>query len=87
MEENEERNISCTARSRPLPTFRWFISGEEILDNQTIQTEDINRTSTILYTGNRTHNNGRLYCVATRPTDTIGTESIDVFLNIICKLN
>ncbi|VDI76459.1 Hypothetical predicted protein [Mytilus galloprovincialis] len=67
LQENNEINVTCSARSRPLPHFTWFVSGRQIHDNYTITTFDEtgpSGTSTLTYTGNRTDNAERLYCVA-----------------------
>lgn len=86
LQENDEINITCSARSRPLPHFTWFVSGRQIHDNYTITTFDEtgpSGTSTLTYTGNRTDNADRLYCVANS-----GEKQLDngTYLSITCKI-
>lgn len=87
LQENYEVNVTCSARSRPLPHFTWFVSGRQIHDNYTITTFDEtgpSGTSTLTYTGNRTDNAERLYCVAESGEQQ--EESSDIFLSITCKI-
>lgn len=85
VQETYDVNVSCTARSRPLPYFTWFISGRQVHENYTTITyNDIIVTSTVSYRGNRSDNNNRLYC----RVDNGFTElsSAVIFLNITCKI-
>ncbi|XP_052060612.1 hemicentin-2-like [Mytilus californianus] len=83
LQQNDEVNVTCLARSRPLPHFTWFVSGRQIHDNYTITTFDEtgpSGTSTLTYTGNRTDNAERLYCVA--KSGEKQEESSGIFLSI-----
>lgn len=77
-------NVSCTARSRPLPYFTWYISERQIdVNYTTITHNDIIVTSTVSYRGNRSDNNHMLYCRVDNGFTELSSSVI--FLNITCK--
>lgn len=76
-------NVSCTARSRPAAHIDWYIDGAVVNDNHTIMEDGLYVTSILHYTGNKSDNGRRLYCVGT--SGNYNAQSADMILNVECN--
>lgn len=86
-------NLTCEASPcYPKATIRWYIKGEEIIDQSIIRTEDkggnddynIQTTSFLQYTGDIGDNRANVYCTAINLPDQIVESEVNV-LDVQCK--